>query len=189
MSPAAITSRKMSQIASRSVSVARRIFTLRNPKFQNPNPRETPTSKSQKSLSRPLPIDYPRLNIVWSLEIGIWHFRRQAAGSQKEPVKPSELKIETISSGAGRRDSTVSRFEYQWTASCHSCSKLTSGRRGMLWAAHHSLTVSSDRKSSMVAHVKMRLSHQCAAGTAKWATYGLKTGWLSFTSRVNGSPV
>jgi hypothetical protein len=39
-----------------------------------------------------------------------------------------------------------------------------------------------------VAHVKMRLSHQFAAGTAKCATYGFKTGPPFFTSNVNGSP-
>src|SRR5207237_8072104 len=102
------------------------------------------------------------------------HFHWSDFGSQNAPVKPSELQIDTISSGAGRRDSTVSRFAYQWTASCHSCSRLISGRRGMLRAAHHALTVSSDRKRSIVPHVKMRLSHQCAAGTANCATYGFK---------------
>ena len=95
----------------------------------------------------------------------------------------------TISSGAGRRDSRVSRFLYHWTASCHSWVRFTCGRRGISWDAHHRLTVSSDRKSNIVAHVKMRLSHQCAAGTAKCATYGFKTGWPFFTSSVNGSPV
>ena len=41
------------------------------------------------------------------------HFHWSDFGSQNGPVRPSESKIDTISSGAGRRDSTVSRFAYQ----------------------------------------------------------------------------
>src|SRR2546430_13571310 len=47
-------------------------------------------------------------------------------------------------------------------ASCQSWARFTSGRRGTSCAAHHALTVSSDRKRSIVPQVKMRSSHQCA---------------------------
>src|ERR1700730_12237497 len=110
-----------------------------------------------------------------------FYFHWSDFGSQKGPVRPIEAKIDTISSAAGRRDSTVSRFPYHVTARCQSWSRLINGRRGMLCAAHQRPTVSSDRKRSMVAQVNTISSHQCAAGTAKCAMYGFRTGSLFLT--------
>ena len=65
-----------------------------------------------------------------------------------------------------RRESGVRRFSYQVLARCHCWSRSRIGRRGRPFASHQRSTFSSDRKSSMVAQVKMTSSHQSAAGTA-----------------------
>jgi hypothetical protein len=90
-----------------------------------------------------------------------------ALGSQNGPSRPIEAKIPAISLGPGRRESAVIRFPYQVSARCQICCRLMNGRRGTPFAWHHCLTVSSDRKSSMVAQVYRISSHQRAAGTAK----------------------
>ncbi len=96
--------------------------------------------------------------------------QRSAVGSQNGPSRPIEAKIPGMSCAAGRRDSAVRRFSYQTTARCQIWSRLTKPPRGTCRASHHRSTVSSDRKSRMVAQVWMMSRHHRAAGTSKWIT-------------------
>src|ERR1043166_5329962 len=96
-------------------------------------------------------------------------------------------KMATISLGAGRRASGVSRLAYHATLSCQSCGRVTRGRLGRPLAWHHSFTRSSDRKKSIVFHVKTMSRHQRLAGTAKWMTHGTGSGPAAWTAMSSGS--
>ena len=114
--------------------------------------------------------------------------KRSDLGSQKSPSRPRPAKIARISSGWGRRESSCKRVPYQVVASLQSWSIRTSGRRGEPCAAHHSRTISSDRKKSMLLQVKTISSHHFAAGTRQWNSHSEGSGPSRPTSSVSGSP-
>src|SRR6187397_1930405 len=91
--------------------------------------------------------------------------RRSEVGSQNSPSSPRPAKISFISSGFGRREFLSSRVEYQVVARFHNWLIFTSGRIGLSCVVHHSLTCSSDRKKSMLSHVKTISPHHREAGT------------------------
>jgi hypothetical protein len=60
---------------------------LENPKFQNPNPKEIPIGKSQKSQRKAArrflffsSLVIRNLGFAWDLELGIWNFSLMHVG-------------------------------------------------------------------------------------------------------------
>ena len=66
-------------------------------------------------------------------------------------------------------------------------SMLTSGRTATPLATHHCRARSSDRKKSMVLHVKTMSSHQCGGATSEWNSQSEDSGPSVPTRRCKGS--